>query len=560
MDALSKPRTYAILVGVIVVLAVVFYPGGLFDWIFSRVEVPPGHYLVRIHRWGKDLAPGTSYSDGEILAPDESYKGVMVDVLPEGRYFLNPFIWSYEVQPMIDVPAGKVLVLTRMYGQAIPPDRLAAGDFLARDDGQGVVERGIVAEVLRPGKYRLNPYAYTWKLEDAVEVGAGEVGVLTLKVGDDPTKLKPDLKRGPYVVPEGFRGVQEKPLSSGTYYVNPFVKTIARVDTRSHQAEFTDIEFPSRDGFHIKPHILVTYRVLESKAPELFVTLSDDAELPLADRTPQEIAKNPVLQKAVLPLVRGYARIEGSKMAGRDFVAQAATAAAPDSNPREVLQQKLMAKVVPACEELGVVVESITVAQSEKDADLEALATQISDREQARLEREKNASLIDQYKQAQELAATTARKELNEEKVAATTQLNTATIEAEQKLEVEQKKLEQDLKNAETNLKAAKEQAEAVLAQAEADAEVITKENEAKVAGLRTAVEGFNSADQFAQYQMLTRLAPALKEIFASDTSDFAKLFANYMTQTSSKPAAVRVVGPVEIAAPVMPPAAPVVK
>ena len=76
--------------------------------------------------------------------------------------------------------------------------------------------------MLRPGKYRLNPYAYTWKLEDAVEVGAGEVGVLTLKVGDDPTKLKPDPKRGPYVVPEGYRGVQEKPLSSGTYYVNPY--------------------------------------------------------------------------------------------------------------------------------------------------------------------------------------------------------------------------------------------------------------------------------------------------------------------------------------------------
>jgi hypothetical protein len=541
VDALSKPRTYAVLAGVVAVLAVLYFVGGsLFDWTFSRVEVPPGHYLVRIHRWGKDLSPGTSYSDSEILAPDESYKGVMADVLPEGRHFLNPFVWSYEVQPMIDVPAGKVLVLTRMFGTPIPSERLAAGDFLAQDG-----ERGIVADVLRPGKHRINPYAYTWKLEDAVEVGAGEVGVLTLKVGDDPAKLPADPKRSPYVVPEGYRGVQAKPLSSGTYYINPFVKSIARVDTRSHQAEFTDIEFPSKDGFHIKPHVLVTYRVLESKAPELFVTLSDNAVLALEDRTPQEIAKNPVLQKAVLPLVRGYARIEGSKMAGRDFVAQSAAAAAPDSNPREVLQQKLMAKVVPACAELGVAVESITIGQSEKDADLEALATQIADREQARLEREKNASLIDQYKQAQELAATTARKEQNEEKVAATTKLNVSTVEAEQKLEVEQKKLDQDLKNAETNLKAAKEQAEAVLAQAEADAEVITKENEAKVAGLRTAVEGFNSADQFAQYQMLTRLAPALKEIFASDTSDFAKLFANYMTQTPAKTPPTRAAGPV---------------
>ena len=555
MDALSKPRTWVIVAAVIAVIGVVGYFGGqIFDWMFSRVEVPPGYFLVRIHRWGNDLPPGKSYSDGTILAPDESYKGVMADVLPEGRYFLNPFFWSYELQPMIEVPAGKVLVLTRMYGTPIPPERLAAGDFLAQDG-----ERGIVADVLRPGKHRINPYAYTWKLEDAVEVEAGEVGVLTLKTGKDPADLPPDPQRGPYVVPEGYRGVQEKPLSSGTYYVNPYVKSIARVDTRSHQAEFMDIEFPSKDGFHIKPHVLVTYRVLESKAPELFVTLSDDAKLPLEDKTPEEIDKNPVLQKAVLPLVRGYARIEGSKMAGRDFVAQSAAAVpgAQDANPREVLQQKLMAKVAPACEDLGVVVESITVGQSEKDADLEALATQISDREQARLEREKNASLIEQYKQAQELAATTARKEQNEEKVAATTKLNSATVEAQQKLEVEEKKLEQDLKNAETNLKAAREQAEAVLAQAAADAEVITKENEAKVAGLRTAVEGFNSADQFAQYQMLMRLAPALKEIFASDTSDFAKLFASYMTQPAGKPTPAHVAGATEEPTPVMPPVGP---
>jgi SPFH domain / Band 7 family len=537
-------------------LLVLYFLGGLlFNWAFARVEVPPGSFLVRIQRWGEDLPQGKSYSDSEILAPDEQHKGVMADVKGEGRYFLNPFLWSYEIHPMVEVPAGKVLVLTRMYGTPIPPARLAAGDFLAQDG-----ERGIVADVLLPGKHRINPYAYTWKLEDAVQVGAGEVGVLTLKVDQDPDDLPPDPKLGPYVVSKGHRGVQEKALSSGTYYVNPYVKKITPVDTRSHQAEFTDIEFPSKDGFHIKPHVLVTYRVMESKAPELFVTFSDNAELPLGDRTPQDIEKNPVLQKAVLPLIRGYARIEGSKMAGRDFIAQstAATAVAvPDANPREVLQEKLMAKVVPACAELGVAVESITIGQSEKDADLESLATQISDREQARLEREKNASLIEQYKQAQELAATKARKEQNEEKVAATTKLNTATIEAQQKLEVEEKKLGQDLKNAETNLKAATEQAEAVLAQAAADAEVITKENEAKVAGLRTAVQGFNSADQFAQYQMLTHLAPALKEIFASDTSDFAKLFASYMTQPPSKTASIHAASAGEPATPVMPPAGP---
>ena len=110
MDALSKPRTWVIVAAVIAVRAVVGYFGGqIFDWMFSRVEVPPGYFLVRIHRWGNDLPQGKSYSDSTILAPDESYKGVMADVLPEGRYFLNPFFWSYELQPMIEVPAGRTI-------------------------------------------------------------------------------------------------------------------------------------------------------------------------------------------------------------------------------------------------------------------------------------------------------------------------------------------------------------------------------------------------------------------------------------------------------------------
>ena len=577
-------------------LLLLWFPGlWLFDWCFSRVEVPPGSFLVRIHRWGADLPEGATYSDGAILAPDETYKGVLPGEWGEGRYYLNPFMWSYEIHPMVDVPPGKVLVRTRLYGAPIPPDRLAAGDFLARDG-----ERGVVAEAWGPGKYRINPYAYTWKLEDAVEIKAGEVGVCTLKVGADPTGLSPDdlrptretpaelvrlvaadagasggpalallnagafaagglRTRGPFVVPEGCRGVQEHPLSSGTYYINPYVKRVVPVDTRSHQVEFRDIEFPSRDGFHIKPHVTVTVKVMDDLAPQLYVTLSDKGELPLKYDTQADLDDNPVLQKVVLPLVRGYVRIEGSKMAGRDFVAQSAAAApgGQEANPREVLQQKLMAKAAPACREMGVALESITVSQSEKDADLEGLAQQIADREQARLEKEKNVSLIEQYKEQQALATTKAMEEQGTAQVDAKTKLKTATIEAQQKLEVEKKKLEQDLKNAQVNLDAAKDQAEAVLAQAAADAEVVMKENEAKVAGLRTAVEGFNSPDQFAQYQMVMHLAPALKEIFASDTSDFAKLFSAYMTQPPARAPTAHAGANPEPAVPVMPPAGP---
>jgi hypothetical protein len=295
----------------------------------------------------------------------------------------------------------------------------------------------------------------------------------------------------------------------------------------------------------------LTYRVLPDKAPELFVTLSNQSGLPQGYKTPAEQAENPILQKVVLPLIRGYVRIEGSKMEARNFVSrEAADSADPDAiNPRERLQKLLVEKVTPPCRELGIVIESITIGQSEKDADLTALADQIAQREVARLQREKNLDLIKQYAEQKKLKAKEALAQQNKEKVDAETELKVAEKAALQRKEVEEAKLKQDLAAAAILLAAAKKEADAILAQGQADADVIVKQNEAEVAGLKAAVQGFSSAEQYAQYQVLLRLAPNLKEVFASDNGDFAKLFSAYMTPP--KPKAV------VAAPPVMPPAVP---
>jgi hypothetical protein len=60
-------------------------------------------------------------------------------------------------------------------------------------------------------------------------------------------------------------------------------------------------------------------------------------------------------------------------------------------------------------------------------------------------------------------------------------------------------------------------------------------QNEAEISGLKTAVQGFNSVEHFAQFHVLSKVTPALSEIFASDDSEFARLFATYMTQQPGK-------------------------
>jgi len=508
--------------GLAVPVLLVLYGGWL--WFVERVEVPTSKYLVRIHYWGKNLP------EGELMAPDETYKGVMLDVHAEGRYFFNPLFWSTEIHDLVTVPPDQCLVLMRKYGTEIPKDRLTAGDFLARPDAskEALPEKGIVREVLLPGSHRINPHAYSWKMEPAVQVRANQVGVKTLKVGLDPKELgDKDPLRSVYVVPNGYRGVQQETVPSATYYLNPWVETITPVDVQSHRVEFTDITFPSRDGFILKPHMVVEYAVKADKAAEVLVRLSDHGLLHQADANSEEMKNNEILQKVVLPHIRGFARIEGSNFDAKDFIIT--SAGAPDKkvmNNREKLQKALEDKVKPRCAELGIVVRAVTLANMDPPPELSKL---ISEREQAVVEQDKNKSRLGQYKSEQELRAKEALSQQNEELTKAGTRKKQEETRAKQRTEVEEQRLKQDLENAQLRLDASRRDGEAILSKGKADAAVINLQNEAEVAGLRKAVQGFNGVQNFAQFHVLMRLAPALTEVFAAEDSEFAKLLTIYL-------------------------------
>jgi hypothetical protein len=517
----GTPRAGFLAVGAIIVLAIAF---SAWKWEVERVEVAPGKFLVLVHRWGRNLA------EGEIVAPDDSYKGVKLEPLTEGRQFINPIFWSYEIHDMVRVPVGQCLVRTRKFGQNAPPQPGDETNVLARENPKNLIdgERGILREVLTPGSYRINPHAYAHELVPAIEIRVDQVGVRSLMVGKDPKDLPPDEKRGNYVVPDGYRGIQQTTVPPGTYYINPYAEMIVPVEVRSHKVDLTDIQFPSRDGFLLQPRVVVEYAVQPEKAPEMLVRLTDEGMLHQKDDTPQDQLENEILQKVILPHVRGYARIEGSNFDARDFIVKPVDKPGQKLvNAREALQQSLLQKIKPRCEELGVEIRAVTLADMHLPVEL---SEQIAQRELARVELEKNTVRVRQYRTAQELAAKEALKAQAKDKVEAETRLLQAKTKAEQSIEVETSRLTQELANAQLQLDAAKNQAEAILSKGKAEAAVINLTNAAEVAGLRKAVQGFSGVQNFAQYHVVTHLAPALSEIFASDTSDFAKLFSGYMT------------------------------
>ncbi|MBA4063195.1 MAG: hypothetical protein C0501_05680 [Isosphaera sp.] len=507
---------------------------GAFLWVYARVEVEPDTFLVVTNRWGEALP------DGELVSPDATYKGIQRRVLPEGRHFLNPLFHSYERHPVVRVPEKFCAVLTRKSGVELPADRKARGEFLARgaidlEATETPGERGVVEPVLGPGKYRLNPHVYHVEIVPAVEIESQQVGVKVLLWGKDA----PAGRASPYVVADGERGVQRSYVPGGTHYLNPYVTRIAPVDVRAHTVVFEDIEFPSKDGFTIQPRVQVRYRVVPEKAPELFVLLAEDGVLYQKDDTPDDQQRNPILQKVILPLIRGYVRIEGSKHDAREYISNPKAEAAPGAkatNPRERLQEELMAKVKPECEKLGIVIDSIAVGQTRMNDTLDELAAQIREREQARIARSTNQQKVVQFEQEQELKSTEALAQRARQMIEANTKLERAKVDAERQVGNLKAQLEAELAAAQARLDGSRKKAEAVLTAGKATAAVEVAKNEAEVAGLRTAIDGFGSADAFAQYHVLLKLSPVLSEIFAADDGEFAKLFSNYLAARNGAP------------------------
>ena len=168
-----------------------------FLWFFCRVYVPEGHMAIVTTKTGRALPP-------ERILAEPGEKGVQRVPLAEGRHFLNPINNDWRIVPVTTILAGNVGVVTSKTGK-----ELAAGEILAPDEGS----KGVWRHVLGPGTYRLNPEGYDVKVMSAINIPIGYVGVVTSLAG----KPAPEGKfAGP-----GEKGVRERILQPGLYYVNP---------------------------------------------------------------------------------------------------------------------------------------------------------------------------------------------------------------------------------------------------------------------------------------------------------------------------------------------------
>lgn len=499
------PRRPPQIVYWIAVIPVLLLLGVGYWWFVQRVEVRAGEVLILVRKVGESL-PSVS-KDGRALSeavrgqvvlhpklleelgeePDSvRYKGIVYGVLPEGRYFYDPFSWQRIKRHAIVIGQDEVGIRVRKYGKPLP-----AGKIVATEPD----ERGPLAEVLMPGRYNINPYAYEVKRVKPVRIGPGFVGVQRLYHGDEPENPNDWVVRG------GERGVQPDVLPPGLYYNNPYVRRIELIDVRSHTLDLRGgdaIRFPSSDSFEIVVEATVEYAISQDKAPYVMVAIGDHADIE---------------EKLILPYARGLSRIEGSKLLAREFIS---------GQMRTAFQSAFFEGLREQCAAQGIEVRATPIRRIEPPG---AIANPISDRQVADQQ-------IRQYENEEKVAEAQARlveqEEMQTQNQAigqANREVVTITKEAEKNKSIALTEANKRLEVAKLDLEAARENAAALLSRGTAAAEVITLRYEAEAKPLGEAVRAFGGGDAYAQYFFYQKLGPALKSVLASTDGPFADIF-----------------------------------
>jgi regulator of protease activity HflC (stomatin/prohibitin superfamily) len=531
---------------ILVLAAVVLIGGGTYYSAF-RIDVRPGEVAVLIHRTGKELP-----NDME-LAPDESYRGVLAEVMTEGRDFRNPLNWEWEIHKQLEVPQGKLAVPVRLFGKAPPAGAIIAGPG----------EKGVQAEVLKPGRYPQysNPYAYALARNPAdgspfwpaVEVPAGHKGVVTLLAA--PLPADPNV----YVVPSGYRGTQPSTdaLDPGTYYLNPFTHKVSVVDCRSKRYEMgksadpaktadggpaspgetragglhSEMGFMSSDGFWVVLEGYIEFRVNPGKVAETYCIYKDYQYA--GDDIQREI-----VETVILPNARSFCRITGAKSPGGAFIS---------GETRRKFQDEFKRSLKETCERMGVDVLDALVTNIRPPEDI---AEPIRQREVAKqragqYEREKERELSEAKLKIETRTIDKKRKLIQAQQEVVTT-----FTKAEQEQEVAKTQAEQRLKVAQTRLEAARDQASALMAAGRAKAAVKVLENKAYADGLAAGVEAFGDGNLYAQHVLLQKVAPSLRSLMGNtEGSIFTDMFAEvWRAGRPAPPAPPSATGPAKLA------------
>jgi len=249
----------------------------------------------------------SNFENGQNFLNNGGQKGPQIDILLPGTYRINLDLFHIEIQDATVIPAMKVGLVTALDGEPLPENEYVAKSVQGHSDYQDASkflaaggQRGPQFDVLRPGTYYINPMIFKVELDDVAIIERGQVAVVVSNVGEEPKQVRNAIeeiakKEGAavgsdtyknienrfekgierYVVPKGFRGIQQEVAGPGFYYLNRRAYLVHVVDTTnitidwddSKETRFDPLRVISRDGFAISVSVKVVICIRPDQAP-----------------------------------------------------------------------------------------------------------------------------------------------------------------------------------------------------------------------------------------------------------------------------------------------------
>jgi uncharacterized membrane protein YqiK len=248
----------------------------------------------------------SNFENGQKYLENHGQKGPQSEILLPGTYRINRDLFNVKIADATVIPAGKVGLVTALDGEPLPETEYVAKSVTNHRDFQNVSgflaaggQRGPQFDVLKPGTYYINPMMFRVELDDVAVVERGQVAVVVSNVGEEPANLKKLVEEVAkaegsvggadakglekrfevgierYVVPKGYRGIQQEVAGPGIYYLNRRAFIAYVIDTtnitidwdEASNTKFDPLKVVSRDGFEISVSVKVIIRVRPDQAP-----------------------------------------------------------------------------------------------------------------------------------------------------------------------------------------------------------------------------------------------------------------------------------------------------
>ena len=288
----------------------------------------------------------SNYENGEAFLNNRGQKGPQIEILLPGTYRINTELFHVEIQSATIVPAEKVGLVTAKDGEPLPETEYVAKSVTGHNnfqDGSSFLasggQRGPQFDVLKPGTYYINPLMFQLELDDVAKVERGQVAVVVSNVGEEPHQIKelvdqtaktegtkePTTEQAKeaerrlevgierYVVPKGFRGIQQEVAGPGIYYLNRRAFIAYIIDTTNitidwddaKETNFDPLKVISRDGFEISVSVKVIIRVRPDQAPYMVAKIGSIQNL---------------IQHVIHPMIDSSFRNQASSTSAMNFM------------------------------------------------------------------------------------------------------------------------------------------------------------------------------------------------------------------------------------------------